>query len=219
MKSTLLRILNLIKKGELRFMVKGITKRILSKTEAFGLKRDLTIEFEVPNAQIDLLIRSYKASDEMHFVADLQNDGLMEADIPTCYVATNTEDAPCYRQWLMGSEQNESIKAFWGQSFPELKVDEALVESVFTIPAYRRKGIMPAALDRISQKANGLGLRYVILFVELNNLPSLKGCHRSGFSPYVLRTERWFLFRRTIKFESVPKALMAAYLEDVRCSK
>lgn len=216
MKNTILRIFDLIKKGELKFMIKGISKRILSKTEAFGLNRDLTIEFETPNAQLDILIRPLKAEDIPHFTADLQNDGLIEKDIPTCYVATNFEGTPLYRQWLMDATQNKSIKEFWGQSFPTLKKDEALAESVFTIPAYRGKGIMPAAVDLISRKAMDSGVRYVMLFVELDNIPSLKGCHRSGFSPFVLRTEKWFLFKRNITFEDVPKDLMDLYLENVK---
>ncbi|MBV7267924.1 GNAT family N-acetyltransferase [Winogradskyella luteola] len=196
-------------------MIKGIFKRVLSKTEAFGLKRDLTVKFEVPNAQIELLTRPCKASDEIHFTADLQNYGLVQENIPTCYVATNTEGKPCYRQWLMGSKQNENIKAFWGESFPELKDDEALVESVFTTPAFRRKGIMPAALDSISKKVQDLGVRYVILFVEVGNIPSLKGCHRSGFSPYVLRIEKWFFFKRSVIFEAVSEVMMNDYFKRV----
>lgn len=213
MKRTLFRLVQLILKGELKFMVKGISKRVMSKTLAFGLKRDLLVEFTVPKADIDLLIRPYNYKDKDHFKTDLQNDGLLEKEIPTCYVATLSNDTPCYRQWLMGAENNEAIQEFWGAAFPILNEDEAIVESVFTIPSYRRKGIMPEALDRISKKALDFGARYVMLFVEVNNVPSLKGSHRSGFSPYVLRTERWFFFKRHITFEDVPNAMMKDYLD------
>ncbi|MFC0605150.1 GNAT family N-acetyltransferase [Winogradskyella pulchriflava] len=216
MKKIVLRLLDLIKKGELRFLIKGISKRVFSKTEAFGLKRDLTEEFSTPNASIAISIRPYKPSDKTHFVADLQNDGLIEKDIPTCYIATTDKDIPCYRQWLMDAKQNNKIQEFWGDAFPILKDDEAIVESVFTIPEFRGKGIMPTALDRISRKAKDFGARYVMLFVEIDNIPSLKGCHRSGFSPYVLRTERWFFLKRTIVFEAVPKEVMDAYLTNVK---
>jgi hypothetical protein len=46
-----------------------------------------------------------------------------------------------------------------------------------------------------------LGARWVITFVTTDNEPSLKGCHRAGFCPYVLRRERWLLFRRRLSFE------------------
>ena len=146
---------------------------------------------------------------------DLQNNGLIEKQIPNCYVATNTEDIPCYRQWLMGPKQNIKIQEFWGKAFPVLKEDEALVESIFTIPTFRGKRIMPAAMARIAEKGNDLGIRWVITFVAIDNIPSLKGCHRAGFLPYVLRTEKWLLFKRTITFENVPKELMAIYSINV----
>ena len=216
MKNTVLRIFDLIKKGELKFMIKGISKRIFSKTEAFGLKRDLTIEFTVPKSKIDLLIRPYTHIDKDHFSADLQNDGLIEKAIATCYVATTSQNVPCYRQWLMGSKQNIKIKEFWGQSFPMLQDNEALIESVFTIPEYRGQGIMPSALDKIAKEIKDSDIRFLMLFVEIDNVASLKGCHRAGFSPYVLRTEKWFFMKRKITFEDVSKTIMDAYLRDVR---
>jgi RimJ/RimL family protein N-acetyltransferase len=115
----------------------------------------------------------------------------------------------------MDSKQNNKIKVFWGQSFPKLKDNEALIESVFTIPEYRGKGIMPSAIDSISEKGKDFGIKYLMLFVEIDNVPSLKGCHRSGFSPYVLRTEKWILFKRSIRFEEVSKDVMDRYLKSV----
>jgi hypothetical protein len=215
MKNTVLRIFDLIKKGELKFMIKGISKRIWSKTEAFGLKRDLSTAFDTPKAKIDLLIRPFKPEDDTHFTADLQNDGLIEKDIPTCYVATTNANAPCYRQWLMDSKQNKKIKEFWGESFPTLQNNEALIESVFTISEFRGKGIMPAALDQIAKQIRDSDIRYLMLFVELDNIASLKGSHRSGFSPFVLRTEKWFFMKRTIVFEEVSSDVMDDYLKNV----
>ncbi|MBO6881611.1 hypothetical protein [Winogradskyella sp.] len=215
MKNIVLRIFNLIKKGEINFMIKGISKRVFSKTEAFGLKRDLNIPFEAPNAQIDINIRFYKADDSKYFVKDLQNDGLIGKNIPNCYVATTTDDKPCFRQWLIGAEHKDAVKEFWGPSFPVLKENEMLLEGGFTIPSMRRNGIMPAAITRILDMEKKAGRRYVITFVGVDNIPSLKGIHRSGFSPYVLRTEKWLFFKRTLIFEDVPKEAMAIYSKNV----
>ena len=215
MKDSVIRIFNLIKNGELKFVINGVSKRIFSKTEAFGLKRDLTIDFKTPKAQIDLLIRPFQPKDKAYFKADLQNGGLVEKNIPICYVATTSEDIPCHRHWLMDYKQNENIKAFWGESFPVLNADEALIESIFTIPKYRSKGIMPAVLDKMAKKSKNLGLRYLILFVEIDNIPSLKGSHRSGFEPYVLRTEKWFLFKREISFKDLSSEVLDSYLKNV----
>jgi GNAT superfamily N-acetyltransferase len=215
MKNTILRIFDLIKKGELKFVFNGIAKRIYSKMEAFGLKRDLSIPFTAPEAKIKFNIRSFRADDTSHFSMDLQNTGLVAKNIPNCYVAANMDDVPCYRQWLMGPDQNMKIRDFWKGTFPNLNKDEGLLESAFTVPDFRGQRIMPAAMARIAEKGKDLGIRYVITFVGTDNIPSLKGCKRSGFSPYVLRTEKWVLFKRTINFEDVPQAIMDEYLINV----
>jgi len=219
MKRTVFRLFNLIKKGELGFLIKGISKRIYSKTQAFGLKRDLEIPFEVPDAKIDIAIRPFKLSDSSYFAEDLQNHGLEEKKIPSCYVAVNSEDKPCYRQWLIGASENEDIKNFWRCAFPVLETDEGLLESAFTVQAFRGNKIMPAAMARIAEKGIDKGIRWVITFVGVDNIPSLKGCQRSGFSPYILRTEKWLFFRRRIVFGPVPNAMRTTYLSQVGVSK
>ena len=215
MKNIVLRIFNLIKKGEISFMIKGISKRIFSKTVALGLKRDLNIPFEGPNAKIDINIRLYKENDSGYFEKDLQNHGLIEKNIPNCYVATTTDDRPCFRQWLIGAEHKKAVKEFWGPSFPVLREDEMLLEGGFAIPSMRRKGIMPAAITKILDMEKRSNRRYVITFVGIDNTPSLKGIHRSGFSPYVLRTEKWLLFKRSLIFEKVPKDILVSYSENL----
>ena len=219
MKNKVVQFIDLIKKGEIKFIINGIVKRIISKNESFGLRRDLNLVFNNPNALIDITIRPFRDEDQDYFTMDLQNDGLIERKIPNCYVAANTEDVPCYRQWLIGPKQNIKIKEFWGKAFPVLKEDEALLESAFTIPAFRGKRIMPAAMARIAEKGNDLGIRWVITFVGTDNIPSLKGCQRSGFYPYILRKEKWFMFKKTLNFENIPKELMDAYSKNIMGTK
>ena len=134
MRKLILRLFHLMRKGEIAFLIKGVSKRLYSKTEAFGLKRDLSIPFKFPNAQIAISIRPFKLEDASYFEADLQNDGLTEKAISKCYVAVTDNDEPCCRLWLMDSSESEKIRAFWGDAFPNLNSDEALIESVFTVP-------------------------------------------------------------------------------------
>jgi len=215
MTKTVFRIFDLIKKGELKFMINGILKRILSTNKAFGLKRDLNITFQNPEAQMIINVRPFVAKDNEHFVMDLQNDGLVDFDIPNCYVATTTEDIPCFRQWLIGPKQKKSIKEFWGEAFPVLQDDELLLEGGFTVPSYRRMGIMPSAIAKIVDRRPNLNMRWVITFVGIENIASLKGIARSGFEPYVLRTEKWFLFKRSVTFHEIPEHLMINYTKNV----
>ncbi len=219
MKSIVLRFIDLIKKGEIKFLIDGISKRIISKNESFGLKRDLNLAFQNPDALIDITIRPFRPEDQKYFTKDLQNDGLIKKNIPNCYVATNTDDIPCFREWFIGPNQNMKIKEFWEKSIPILKEGEALLESAFTVPAFRGNNIMPAAVSRIVEKGNDLGIKSVITFVAIDNIPSLKGCKRSGFYPYILRTEKWFMFKKTMTFENIPQELMDSYSKSIMSSK
>lgn len=204
-------IIALLRKGELKFILKGISKRLYSKVYAFGLKRDLSVDFENPNALINLRIRLFSTTDNNYFHEENANLGLVDENIEHCYVAVNDNDIPCYRQWLMGASQNDKIKTFFKGNFPTLKKNEAILEAAFTLPSFRGKRIMPAAMARIAEKGKEIGVRYVITFVGINNIPSLKGCKRSGFHPYILRKESWFLFKRKISFTEIPEYLIGKY--------
>ena len=74
---------------------------------------------------------------------------------------------------------------------------------------------MPAAITKILDIENLPGRRWVITFVGVDNVPSLKGIHRSGFLPYLLRIEKWFLFRRTIIFKDIPTEFMNTYHKNI----
>ena len=64
---------------------------------------------------------------------------------------------------------------------------------------------MPAAMARIAERGKDIGARYVMTFVAESNTPSLKGCKRAGFYLYMMRREKWFLFRRKLTFTKLPE--------------
>src|SRR5258708_31525036 len=59
---------------------------------------------------------------------------------------------------------------------------------------------MACAMAQIAERARPLGVRWVITFVDETSVPSLKGCAKAGFVPYVRRLESFRLFRRRISF-------------------
>ena len=160
----------------------------------FGLRRDLTIPFPAPDAKIPISVRPLAETDLPTLLA--VNADISEADrfeiawrqafaakrLAGGYVAVDERDGrPCYVQWLFGAADNDFVQSLRG--FPELAPDEALLENAYTPASHRGLGVMPAAMARIAEKAATIGARYVITFVEQNNIPSLKGCQRSGFAP------------------------------------
>lgn len=215
--------LDLIRNGHTRLFFRELKRRLYSRSYAFGLRRDMEKPFPHPEANIPIRIRRYKPEDfePLMDYGELEKTnprlvknqrGVAEAGMETCYVAVTEKDEPTYMQWLMGADQNDKIQAHFGNIFPRLKPGEALLEAAFMRPSFRGKRIMPEAMSKIASKTDEMpGVRYAMTFVEIHNIPSLKGCRRCGFSPFILRTEQWFLFKRRVSFGEIPAGIMEEY--------
>ena len=193
-----------------------------SDAEAIGLRRDVTIPFSPPQAAIPISIRELQERDiPILFGSDGEqlSGGAMrqramglrmvKSGLRTCYVAVTDDNSPCYVQWLIGSTENDRVRALFGDRFPVLSSDEMLLEGAFTLEDWRGKGIMAAAMAQIAAKATDHGARWVITVVLTSNIPSIKGCKKAGFEPYLSRHDRWRCFKRRSTFlhVGVPRRL------------
>jgi RimJ/RimL family protein N-acetyltransferase len=124
---------------------------------------------------------------------------LIESGLQTCYVGV-TEDGPVYMQFLVTADQNERLLAIFGGLFPPLVEDEGLLEFAFTLQEHRARPVMPAVLLRLIEIAAERGLRRVVTYVHVNNPSFIRFFMRLGFVPFVVRGERWRLFRRRVEF-------------------
>ena len=204
---------SLVRKGQCGTALDEISRRLHSNHIAFGLSHDLLQQTAMPEARICISVRPLQSHDipQLFDESEVDNGETLrhqirrlrhiEVDIPTCYVAVDVDGVPCYTQWLMGSKENSRIRQFFGGEYPQLENDEMLLENAYTPEAYRGLRIMPCAMWQISEKAADHGARRVITFVGEENIASLKGCARAGFSPYLVRHDKWRFFRRTITFE------------------
>ena len=206
-----------MRSGQIRVLVDELRRRLWSDWTHYGLSRDLDVPFLAPDAKIPLEIRTLREGDlpkllgmDADYVSArgpyvrMHRLNFVGESIGTCYVAATNGDEPCYMQWLMRASENDGIKRYFKGIFPVLDQDEALLEYAFTREDYQGQGIMPAAMARIAEKAQGHGARRVITFVDHHNVPALKGCQRAGFSPYLIRVDRWRLFRRRVTFRTLP---------------
>lgn len=196
-----------------RRLWQAVRVRIFSRCEALGLRRNLNVPFAAPAAKIPLIVRPLRPDDDLSFLTTgpetdpaaargrLDQRRLLDANLPTCWIAADANGAVCYMQWLIAAQDNARIQARWGGLFPVLQQDEALLEGAYTSESHRGQGIMSHAMARIAEQAQDLGARHVITFVEQKNVASLKGCERAGFAPYVERWETWSLFHRRVRFE------------------
>lgn len=195
-----------------RRLLEGVRVRLHWRRDAVGLRRDVSVPFAAPAAKVPVTVRPLRPDDDLAFIADdpglaeqeaaerSSRRSLVNADIPTCWIAVDSEGTACYMQWLIEARDNARIQTTWAGLFPELNPGEALLEGAYTADTHRGKGIMAHAMALIAEQARDLGVQQVITFVSEDNIASLKGCERAGFAPYLSRQESWSLFRWRVRF-------------------
>lgn len=196
----------------------AVTYRIYSDSASIGLRRNLAIPFTGPKAKIPISVRRLDRTDDLSALqpepglsADeaywrLGQRRLLETGLRTCYVAIAPEGKPCYMQWVIPASESDRLRAVFGNLYPVLRPDEALLEGAYTPEAYRGKGIMSAAMAEVAERATDHGARSVITFVDEQNEASLKGCLRAGFTPYLKRHEKFRFFHRQVIFQPIQPA-------------
>lgn len=212
--------IDLIRHARFGVALDGIKSQMYSDTRAFGLRRDLTKPFQAPSAKIPITIRRLTEKDVQSFRYDTDQDvtqagvyqrtsriGLMERGIGAGYAAVDSEDRIGYVQWMFLPRDNEALQSFFEGVFPPLAPGYALLEGAFTFEAFRGLGIMSSAMALIAKKAADEGVRYVTTFVTVDNIPSMKGCERAGFSPYCVRTERHRFFTLNVDFANIAEPM------------
>lgn len=203
----------LLRAGDWEDLWRAGRAQLRSERTALGLRRDLTVPFPAPEAAIPISIRPIQGRDVAMLLEAGKNElsgearrerairiRMIEASLPTCYIAVTEQDEPCYMQWLIGAESSDVLTEIFGDRFPRLAPDEVLLEGAFTLEQWRGKGIMAAAMARIAERGVERGAKTAITFVDSTNIPSLKGCKRAGFEPYIERIGTWRLFRHRSSF-------------------
>lgn len=203
-------------RGHYRLFLNEVRRRLYLDEFSYGLRRDLTIPFNNSEANISLSVRQLNERDITKLL-NIDESGItskefkerairlsmLKANIQTCYVAVTSENNPCNMLWLIESSENEKVQEYFKGGFPVLSQDEILIEGVFTHEAYRNQGIMNYSVTQIAKRGVSLGARWAISFVRHSNIPSLKGFKRANFTPYIIRRDRWRLFRRQSTFISL----------------
>lgn len=215
--SKLVVMASMLKAGNTAIVASEIKRWLWSEALYYGLRRDLAEPFETPDAKTPLIVRPLEAADVTKIMAAngpgtagrdrlerLTRLRLLSADIGTCYVAVTQDNYPCYMQWLIAPNENDQVQSYFRGVFPRLGFDEAMLEGALTHEDFRGQGIMPYASSQIAERAAEFGARKVIRFTGQDNIASLKGCKKAGFSPYMTRRDKWRLFRRESIFTLLP---------------
>ena len=204
----------LLKAGRYRVIYNILRERIYSTATAYGLECRLDDPLPEPDAGLPFKLRTYREGDLdallMHGeLSRLEPDNaetqaaLIRTGLGTCHVAADGDKA-FFMLLVIDSGYNRHIPAYLGGNYPDLNPDEALLEGVFTVPGYRGRGLMSAAIARIANLLRRQGLRRLVTFVYTDNTASLRGMQKAGFVPRMLRTTRWRLFHRQVTFSPLP---------------
>jgi len=200
-------------------MWRAVSYRLYSNSVSVGLRRDLGAAFAAPPAKQPVRVRPLAPDDELSWLdvgaRGLSDDQvyerlgqlrLLRSGISTCHIAVDPDGRACYMQWLILSCENERVRRFFGDLYPRLGPDEALLEGAYTPESHRGQGIMASAMAQIAERAALVGARWVVTFVDEGSVASLKGCARAGFAPYLRRHEAFRLFRRRVTFTPLTEA-------------
>lgn len=205
------RLWSLARKGDTRAALKSARKSLWSTEEANGFRRDLSKPFNPPQASIELRIRPLEPRDLPYLLSPAAGDKavqlvrqqrLVDARIPTCWVAVDDDDLPCYMQWVIGPESNDLMGRTFGTEFPPVADDEILLEGAFTPARYRSQRIGGEAVTLIANTAHPTA-RWALTFISTRSIAPSKMA-AIGFEVVTLRRSRWRLLRHTTTFEPVP---------------
>jgi len=198
------RFLLVVRSGKLAKLARELVKRVFSNSESYLLRRDLTVPFHASKPKQPIEVRPIRDSD-LSDILEARPGRLLilRANIPTRYLATTASGEICYMQWLVGQSDLARFKSFFDGDLNDLGKDEVLLEFAYTFEKFRGQRIMPAAMAAIAEKGLLSGARYAVTYVQKDNIAALKGCSAAGFSPYMIREERWRIFSFKESFRSL----------------
>jgi len=205
-------LLVLLRRGYWRESLQSLSRRIWSNEVYLGLHHDLAVPFPALTSQVSLSLRPLREGDAASllqldrtapsaadFHTRLSRNRLMEAAIPTCYVATTTDGDPCYLQWLIGPQDFSALQDFTNEWYPPLQEGDLLLEGAYTPERFRGKGIALSAVLHLADEAKSAGGSRLVTFIGEPNVSALRAYERLGFVPFVQRQERWRFFRRSLE--------------------
>lgn len=112
------------------------------------------------------------------------------------YVAADGPQAPIYAQWLIRPQDRAALYKHAPGRYAELGDDEVLVEGAYTFLSFRQKGAMRDGMAQLLQVAADEGMKTAYTYVEIHNIPSLRGCAEVGFVPHHMQVSVRRLGRR-----------------------
>lgn len=211
------RILNLVKDRRFGILLKYLNKRLYFNNTAYGLKKSIMIDKKIPKSRIELEVKEMSDEHKKDILGRINNETsddeyielyrrqkMILNNVGKGYVGIELVSKKiCYFSFIISSKDNNISKRYFNGLIPELKENEIIIEYGYIPPEFRGNRIMPFADKKVCEYARDNGAEYAICFVSLTNIPSLIGVLRSNFIPYIIRNNRWILFKQKVSFEGL----------------
>jgi hypothetical protein len=203
-----------------RELLTHVAKLIYSTSECYVLRRDLSVPLVPrPQAKIPITFRPLEPQDLPQIEAERPDGllmGVIRSGLKQCYVTVTEQQEVCFLQWLIVPEQKEQIKSIRFREMHMFDDDTVMLEFSYTFKRFRGLGIMAPAVAWVAEQDKRA--RWAVTYVDRANVPSLRGCRRAGFSPYLLTNDRWRLFR-LVQSVDAPKSLEPFWTEGAKAPK
>jgi RimJ/RimL family protein N-acetyltransferase len=176
-----------------RVIAKELRHRLLSRTPSFGLRCDLGNLPPLKEAAVPLTLEPCLGAFD-GFTAELgrttgadygralRREHLHQRGVRTLYVARNQESEPVYVQWLVAGTDRATLDAAGIDFWPPFPPNEVLLEFAYTFTPFRGMGAMGDGMGRLLRVAADQGATAAHTYVTFDNVPSLRGCAKVGFT-------------------------------------
>jgi hypothetical protein len=190
-----------------------VRNRVNSQFVNICLRRDTHAATPNPAARVSFTLRPATHDDLQRLLASSHvamsaNDvserlALFKAGLETAFVGETAEGALCCLQWLIDSSANTRLAELC-PNMPSLANDEALAEYAYVPKEFQGRNVLPAVLSLLAASARTRGIRWLLSYPSIHNLPVLHAMRLAGFQPFGLRKDRWRWLRRYVTMEPLP---------------
>jgi RimJ/RimL family protein N-acetyltransferase len=180
------------------FFLKRLRRQIYSKSTEIGFSLDLT-KYNIPQVEAsikyslrpatkedmgEVLQRSKAESKEScyHLVMQMW---MYEDGYHNYYIARTADtNQICFLQSIIYPQDISMAKGRFKNVFPKLKEGEAIIESSYTFEKYRGNRLHPAITTDLLRLCKERGLKRMIAHVTKDNIASIKGTERAGYTQF-----------------------------------
>lgn len=205
----------ILRYGGAALFLRHLKCQIYDSAIFLGLEKDLNVECIPVPCQVDYSLHVASEEDVWEMQLRAKSEGgesvyeligrkwYYDSGFRDCYIArVNGTNELCFVQFMMSLADYDSIDQSYKSILPRLKEDEVWLENSYTFKKYRGKKVMSSVLVDLEKIAQDRGFRRMVTYIREDNIASIKGCERAGFTIFEQIPETKLLFSTSRKYNS-----------------